>query len=173
MRKEVPQATSRWQQGEASALREGQRQGPSPTQGVYRGQWGQNQPGGPPQLRPCRPTPQAWSECCTQQGSHHTPSNDLPHPGRHQQGWVPPVRVCVVQWLQPPKATTEDVTPATLTVTRTGPRGRTPPQCPSGSTDGKSTPDPQPAQHPGGPGSTPRTHRGPGKRQQSPGREGA
>lgn len=46
-------------------------------------------------------------------------------------------------------------------------------QCPSGSADGKSTPDPQPAQHPGGPGSTLRTHRDSGQRQQSPGREGA
>ena len=135
-------------------LSEGQRQGPSLTQGVYRSQWGQNQPGGSPQLRPCRPTPQAWSEGCTQQGSHPTPS-DLPHPGCPSAGLGPSCAcVCGVQWMQPPKATTKDVTPATLTVTRTGPQGRTPPSAPQEALTGKASLTPsqpstrRPGQHP-------------------------
>lgn len=56
--------------------------------------------------------------------------------------------------MQPPKATTKDVTPATLTVTRTGPRGRTPPSAPQEALTGKASLTPsqsstrRPGQHP-------------------------
>ena len=64
----------------------------------------------------------------------------LPHPGCPSAGLGPSCAcVCGVQWMQPPKATTKDVTPATLTVTRTGPQGRTPPSAPQEALTGKAS----------------------------------
>lgn len=98
------------------ALRE--RQGPNPTQGVYRGQWGATSP-----TEPAGHHPRLGQRAARSKGVTLPPRVTCPIPVAHQQSWVPPVHVCggCRGCSQAPKATTEDVTPVTLTVTRTGP----------------------------------------------------
>lgn len=149
-----------------SSSREGRAE-PQPHPGrLQRPAGGQNQPGGPLRQGPAGQHPRLGQRPAHSKGVILPPRVICPILDAHQQGWVPPVRVCGggAGLQQPPKATTEAVTPLTLTVTRTGPRRKTPPSAPPGGADGKSTPDlQQPAQHPGGPGSTLRTHRGSGQ----------
>lgn len=99
---------------QTQALREGQ--GPNPTQGVYRGQRRATSP-----TEPAGHHPRLGQRAAHSKGVTLPPRVTCPILVAHQQSWVPPVHVWGVQWLQPPKATTEDVTPATLTVTRTKP----------------------------------------------------
>ena len=184
-REECPQVSSRWQQGGASALREGQRWAPTPPlPGVCRGQRaGQPRPGGPslpeaPQAAGQHPGP-GQRDTRSEGASPSAPvicHRPVTHP--QQAGSLQGGYRVVAPRATPETAATGDVTSVTLTGHWDRAIRKNASKCSSGGGDGKrvkSPPSTTPshAQRPGGPGQHPKNSQGPrpctGRPSQSPG----